>query len=83
MTKLPSDNMGSPPNKEGASREHDRSIPDGSSLDAARSYLKRGWSPIPIPHGAKAPVLKAWQKLEQLLRLLDGQRILPVSMRRW
>jgi len=29
----------------------------------ARSYIGRGWSPVPIPHRAKAPVLEAWGRL--------------------
>lgn len=32
-------------------------------LAAARSYLQRGWVPIPIPRGSKKPVLEAWPTL--------------------
>lgn len=38
-------------------------------LDAARDYLTRSWSVVPIPLGKKAPVVKSWQKL----RLKDEQ----------
>ncbi len=34
-----------------------------SVLDAARAYLKAGWSPVPIPHGSKGPVVKNWSDL--------------------
>ena len=27
-------------------------------LDAARSYIRRGWAPVPIPHRQKRPVLR-------------------------
>lgn len=38
---------------------------DASSclLDAARTYLRRGYMPVPIPAGQKAPRLKGWQRL--------------------
>jgi len=32
-------------------------------LDAARWYLARGYAPVPIPAGTKAPALKGWQRL--------------------
>ena len=34
-----------------------------SSLEIARSYIGRGWQPLPIPHREKAPVITGWQKL--------------------
>src|SRR4051794_13377190 len=34
-----------------------------SAVDVARSYARRGWSPIPIPYGTKRPVLEGWQQL--------------------
>ncbi len=37
--------------------------PGATSLSAARVYLDRGWAPIPIPHGAKAPCLREWTSL--------------------
>lgn len=41
----------------------DRSASDKPSLlHVARSYLERGWIPIPLPNGAKAPVMSQWQK---------------------
>ena len=30
---------------------------------AALAYRRRGWSPVPIPKGSKAPVLKRWETL--------------------
>lgn len=48
-----------------------------SALDAAREYCDRGWAPIPVPHGAKAPVLKQWQDLrihaDELPRHFNGK----------
>lgn len=35
----------------------------GTLLDAARWYLARGYAPVPIPPGTKAPALKGWQHL--------------------
>ncbi len=32
-------------------------------LDAARTYLRRGFLPVPIPVGQKGPRLKGWQRL--------------------
>src|SRR5437899_2975451 len=32
-------------------------------LAAARSYIQRGWAPVPIPHREKGPRLRDWQKL--------------------
>ena len=34
-----------------------------TALDAALSYIARGWSPVPIPHRSKAPVVRDWQAL--------------------
>ena len=34
-----------------------------TALDLARSYIKRGWAPIPVPHRSKAPIIKGWQTL--------------------
>ncbi len=34
-----------------------------SVLDAARRYLRDGWSPIPVPFREKAPVLTGWERL--------------------
>ena len=33
-------------------------------LSAARDYLSRSWSVIPIPSGKKVPIIKGWQKLQ-------------------
>jgi Protein of unknown function (DUF3987)/Bifunctional DNA primase/polymerase, N-terminal len=32
-------------------------------LDAAREYVRRGWSVVPIPRGKKAPILEGWPQL--------------------
>jgi len=34
-----------------------------SILEIAREYIKKGWSPIPIPLMSKNPVLEGWQNL--------------------
>lgn len=34
-----------------------------NSLDIARTYIKRGWSPVPIPHKEKGPIENKWQHL--------------------
>src|SRR5437879_5513027 len=34
-----------------------------STLDAAREYQQRGWAVVPIPCGAKGPVLPNWPTL--------------------
>ena len=33
-------------------------------LDAAITWIQKGFSPVPVPHGSKRPVLKEWQRLE-------------------
>jgi len=51
--------------------EHD------TSINAARDLVRRGWSPIPIPAGQKAPRIRGWQKLrlseDDLPRYFNGQ----------
>ena len=37
-------------------------------LEIARSYITRGWSPVPVPHQHKGPVIKGWQNL----RITEG-----------
>lgn len=32
-------------------------------LDAARDYVRRGWSVVPVPFKRKRPVLKGWEQL--------------------
>ena len=34
-----------------------------SALSIALGYIKRGWSPVPVPYRQKGPVIKDWQKL--------------------
>ncbi len=33
-------------------------------LDAAIMWIQKGFSPVPVPHRSKRPVLKEWQRLE-------------------
>ena len=33
-------------------------------LDAAITWIQKGFSPVPVPHRSKRPVLKEWQRLE-------------------
>ena len=33
-------------------------------LDAAIAWIQKGYSPVPIPHRSKRPVLKEWEQLE-------------------
>jgi P4 family phage/plasmid primase-like protien len=33
-------------------------------LDAAITWIQKGFSPVPVPHRSKRPVLKEWQQLE-------------------
>src|SRR3954453_15388182 len=35
---------------------------DGNARTIACGYFARGWAPLPIPRGAKAPTLPDWQK---------------------
>ncbi len=35
-----------------------------TSLDAANAWIRKGFSPVPIPHRSKRPVLNEWQRLE-------------------
>ena len=41
-------------------------------LEAAESWIDRGFLPIPIPHREKAPVLDGWQKLRLSRHDLPG-----------
>jgi hypothetical protein len=36
---------------------------ENSIMNVAQSYLKRGWSPIPLPTKSKIPILENWQNL--------------------
>lgn len=38
-------------------------VPVPSAAIAARDFIARGWCPIPVPHGKKAPRLKKWPTL--------------------
>ncbi|MGI8962447.1 MAG: bifunctional DNA primase/polymerase [Bryobacteraceae bacterium] len=33
-------------------------------LDAALAWIRKGFSPVPVPHRSKGPVLNEWQRLE-------------------
>jgi hypothetical protein len=37
---------------------------DMTPLDAAITWIRQGFSPVPVPHRSKRPVLKEWQRLE-------------------
>jgi hypothetical protein len=41
------------------------------ALEAARTFLQRGWYPVPVPAGQKGPVLDGWQDL----RLNDSELV--------
>lgn len=45
------------------SADGSREQPAGLPIDpvaAAKDYLRRGWSPVPVPRGEKAPRIRAW-----------------------
>lgn len=48
-----------------------------SALDVARSYLRRGWMPLPVPHKSKNPNFKGWQRFKvtepELPEYFNGQ----------
>ena len=44
-------------------RARKRPVAEAKSLQAAEEYLSRGYSPIPLPPGGKAPEIKDWPKL--------------------
>lgn len=53
---------------------------ESPTLAAARHYLSRGWPPVSIPRGEKAPRTRGWQKLrlteEELQRhFVSGQNV--------
>jgi P4 family phage/plasmid primase-like protien len=33
-------------------------------LDAAIEWIRKGFSPVPVPHRSKRPILKGWERLE-------------------
>ena len=41
-----------------------------SALDIARSYIDRGWNPIPVPFRSKKPIGEEWQK-----RVIDHSNV--------
>src|SRR6516225_6851046 len=34
-----------------------------SPLETARSYIDRGWSPVPVAYKSKNPIREGWQRL--------------------
>jgi P4 family phage/plasmid primase-like protien len=40
-----------------------------TSLDAAIAWIQKGFSPIPIPHRSKRPVLRGWERLEVTIEM--------------
>src|SRR5262249_42407808 len=49
--------------------QHSKSPP--TPLDIARSYINRGWNPIPVPLREKGPTDKGWQKRTITLANVD------------
>jgi hypothetical protein len=33
-------------------------------LEAAIAWIRQGFSPVPVPHRSKRPVLNGWERLE-------------------
>ena len=54
-----------------------------SALSIALGYIKRGWSPVPVPYRQKGPVIKDWQKLrltrQTARRYFNGTRSISAS----
>src|SRR5262245_19209052 len=42
-----------------------------STSEQAAAWIARGFAPIPVPYGAKAPVVPGWQKLRLTAATLD------------
>jgi putative DNA primase/helicase len=42
------------------------------TLGAARAYIGHGWSPIPVPHRQKGPVIDDWQGLRITAETVSG-----------
>jgi len=40
-------------------------------LDAAIAWIRQGFSPVPVPHRSKRPVLNGWERLEITLDLVS------------
>jgi DNA polymerase I-like protein with 3'-5' exonuclease and polymerase domains len=62
------------------STEQGNGRPPGTAREAAAYYRDRGWTPIPVPHGLKKPVLPEWGKVRADTADLDalfppGQRL--------
>lgn len=70
-------NDAAPPGNRTASTGADSSATYASAHEAARSYVGRGWSVIPVPHGRKNPTIRGWPDLrltnDDLLKHFDGQ----------
>lgn len=47
-------------NEETSVEQADIDTPAGPYAETALRYLKAGWSPLPLPHGKKAPVPRGW-----------------------
>ncbi len=41
-----------------------------SALETARSYIQRGWNPVPVPDKSKKPIGEGWQK-----RIIDETNV--------
>jgi hypothetical protein len=42
-----------------------------TARDAARSYIRRGWKPIPVGHKSKRPTQSRWQHRGTTAAMLD------------
>ena len=47
-------------------------VTPGTSLDVALDYIKRGWSPVPVPHRKKGPVIEEWTGLRITVETAPG-----------
>jgi hypothetical protein len=46
------------------------SAPITNVLDIAKSYIQRGWNPVPVPFKSKVPIGEEWQK-----RIIDHSNV--------
>jgi hypothetical protein len=52
---------------------------EAGPFDHACAYISRGWSPVPVPHKTKGPVIPGWQDLrldeETAAEFFNGQQL--------
>jgi len=46
--------------------------PDKGLIGCAREYFRRGWAPICVPKGKKAPAMKDWPRFRIPSATLEG-----------